>query len=79
MHEGKAIGFVCRRLSAQKSPDLDILAVCKHNQTVEISEKLALNCITRLSTVQVLHIMHSLLATPINHTYSCPCGFCPCT
>ena len=23
--------------------------------------------------------MCSLLATPINHTYSCPCAFCPCT
>ena len=48
MRDGKAIGTI-RRLSAQKSPDLDIWAVCKHNQTVETAKTLPVSTSNRIA------------------------------
>ena len=64
MHEGKAISFVCCRLSAQKSPDFDILASDKSVSTTKQSKAVknfTLNHIARLTgtTNHVFSVGHA--------------------
>ena len=52
---GKAINFVCHCLSSVVSRDLGIWATCKHNESVEISEKLASVCFDSFGTAHERH------------------------
>ena len=61
-----------------KSPDLDILAseqsICKHIQTVENLNKLT--CVLFEWHIKAHRHYKSYIFW--GHTYTCPCGFCPC-
>ena len=72
---GKAIVFVYCCLSAQISTSEQSVSITKLLKMAKNLLVFASNHIARLTFTTIVRF---LLATPINHTYSCPCGFCPC-
>ena len=77
---GKVIGFVCLLpviiMTIARSLHLDIWAVLKYNETVEIGEKLAWLCFKSFGKVHECHKCSDLLAMPIDCR---PCAFCSCS
>ena len=74
---------VCHLSIGTKSSGLDISAseqsVSMHKQTVKTTKTCSCSLWIAWHSSQALEIVTFLLVTPINHTYSCPCAFFPCS